>query len=185
MTMESVLTMRGKVPFPEFTGERIYMVPFRKRAGLSSNLRRWQPTVDAMLDGIPADLAYLMVDQGCVAAGGTLRRPGVHMDGYWLGAQGRHGHGHGGGGGHIHAQCVEAILLASDVLGCRGYSGTFEGEPLRGGNCAHIDYSGMVETVFSPGYCWAGNWAMLHEALPMRDDSRRTVVRLNVPGWTP
>lgn len=34
-------------------------------------------------------------------------------------------------------------------------------------------------------YVYAGNVSMLHESLPVAETCERTVVRLNVPGWTP
>ncbi|KQP37587.1 hypothetical protein [Pseudorhodoferax sp. Leaf274] len=102
MLKQSTIQQRGAVTFPEFTGERVYMLPFRKAEGLPFDLARWQPTVDAMLDGIDvASPIYLMIDQGVVQPGATHRRPGVHIDGYWrpeIAAHGqpapRPGHGH-------------------------------------------------------------------------------------------
>lgn len=109
----SVVRQMGTIPLatPEFTGERIYMVPFMQKEGLPREISRWQHTVDAMLDGIQTEQPiYLMVDQGIVAAGEPHRRPGVHIDGYWcpeIRAHGGGGHaprrapGHGPGrGGH-------------------------------------------------------------------------------------
>lgn len=84
MKYESKVEERGAVQFPAWSGERVYMLPFFKDAGLPCNLARWQPTVDAMLDGVDTDgPIYLMIDQGIVAAGQPHRRPGVHIDGYW------------------------------------------------------------------------------------------------------
>lgn len=92
MTYESRVVRGGAVPFPVFTGERVYMRGFTQASGLPEDLARWQPTVDAMLDGVdaPGEI-YLMVDQGRVAAGTSHRRPGLHIDGYWhsLGHEGR------------------------------------------------------------------------------------------------
>lgn len=82
----------GSVRFPEFTGERVYMVGFTKRDGLPSHLSRWQPTVDQMLDSVDTDgPIYFMADQGIVKGGDTHRRPGVHIDGYWHPAIQAHG----------------------------------------------------------------------------------------------
>lgn len=84
MTYFSSVQCRGKVTFPEFTGERIYMQEFTKAGGLPTVLKRWQPTVDAMLDGVDTDgPIFLMVDQAPVKAATTHRRPGVHVDGHW------------------------------------------------------------------------------------------------------
>lgn len=92
----------GAVSFPEFTGERIYMEKFFKDKGLPEHLKRWQPTIDQMLEKIDIDEPmYLMVDQRVVEPNTTHRRPGVHIDGYWIdhelygkGIKGRHDSGH-------------------------------------------------------------------------------------------
>lgn len=186
--MQSYIERRGRVEFPEFTGERIYMVPFRRE--LPAQYARWQNTVDQMLAGIefPGD-AYLMVDQGTVRAGTPHRRAGLHVDGNWIAASGRHGHMHaarwdnpgGPGWKNQWRYRPEAILLASDVLGARAYAGEFVTAIGPGGECdgAAIDIMQPVDLV--PGYCWAGNVTMLHESLPLTVDAKRTVVRLSVP----
>ncbi|MEY2854611.1 MAG: hypothetical protein RL030_1743 [Pseudomonadota bacterium] len=202
----SKVQQRGAVPFPAFTGERIYMREFTKAAGLPPDLRRWQDTVDAMLDGVDTSgPIFLMVDQAPVKAATTQRRPGLHVDGYWHPALQAHGGstppGHRGtptprgptpGGGHsprppshLHrGSDAEGLILASNVLGCAAYAGRFDGQPGDGGDCAHIDASGLLRVDMEPGRAWAGHTlTMLHEALPVRRDCLRTVVRLNVRGW--
>lgn len=91
MTYASVVERRGKVTFPEFTGERIYMRKFYDT--LPADLARWQTTVDAMMAGINTDRPkYLMIDQKSVKAGRMHRRPAVHVDGWWIeGDQMHHG----------------------------------------------------------------------------------------------
>ena len=229
----STVQQLGAVPFPVFTGERVYMREFTKAAGLPPELRRWQDTVDAMLDGVDASgPVFLMVDQAPVPANHTQRRAGLHVDGYWhptLQAHGGGGGGHRGTttptaptpvGGHSHdrgthrgrppsapatedprgpsghggrpsthlhsGDGAEGLILAADVLGCAAYVGRFDGKPGAGGDCAHIDASGLQRVDMEPGRAWAGHTlTMLHEALPLRRACLRTVVRLNVQGWQP
>lgn len=94
----------GKVRFPPFNAERHYMVPFLQSEGLPLYLSHWQETVDDMLTGIHTDKpVYFMADQAHIDGGSTHRRPGVHVDGYWVPHLGLHrgGGGHRGfGGGH-------------------------------------------------------------------------------------
>ena len=217
----SNVQQRGMVPFPAFTGERVYMREFTKAAGLPSGLSHWQDTVDAMLDGVDTSgPIFLMVDQAPVKVATTHRRPGLHVDGYWhpaLHAHGSGGGGHssrsdesvgghrhsrgghrgapepaapgvhrGGGGGHLHGgEDAEALILASNVLGCAAYVGQFEGQPGNGGDCTHIHASGLLRVDMEPGRAYAGHTLlMLHEALPVLSDCLRTVVRLNVRGWS-
>jgi hypothetical protein len=198
--MRSIIEVRGQVAFPEFTGERVYMREFRQADGLPDDLRRWQPTIDAMLAGIRTDgPLFFMVDQSEVVAGTAQRRPGVHIDGYW-----------NSGGGHSsqpkHApspqrptpapkpsnewqssdyRWPEGLLLASDIEGCRAFVGEFDGVPNEGGDCSHIDVHRLECVTLRPRVCYAGNVTLLHESIPVDHDCRRTLVRLNVPGWEP
>lgn len=182
--MDSVVQQRGAVMFPEFTGERVYMHEFRKPSGLPKYLARWKDTVDAMLDGIDVDgPIYLMVDQARVMAGTAHRRPGVHVDGFWEPA--RLAHGHPGHGGHrIDGETQETLLLASNVMGCRGYVGSYAQKARDKGDCSHVDLSGLIAVDFEPYRCYSGHaLTMLHESVPLAQDALRTVVRLNVAGY--
>lgn len=192
---QSVVQQRGTAAFPAWTGEKVYMRPFTKRDGLPFDLARWQPTVDAMLDGIDTDgPIYLMIDQGVVRAGMSHRRPGVHIDGYWVPSIDGHG-GHRaslsgwdtGNGRWKNSEFrePEAIVLASTVQAARAYSGEFSGQPAEGGDCAHIDLSQMQPHDMQSGIVYAGNVTMLHESVPILVQQTRTLVRLNIPGWHP
>lgn len=222
MINQSIVQTRGAVAFPSFIAERVYMREFRKETGLPADLQRWQPTIDAMLEGVDTDgPIYLMIDQGLVKAGNAQRRPGMHIDGYWHpaisahGGASRHGstppprrrewepepvrEGHGGqparhsssrysnqeGWEECDFSYPEALILASDVSACRALSGTFSGKPAEGGDCSHLALDGMSEIILAPNTVYAGNVTMLHESLPVDRDVHRTLVRLNVPGWTP
>jgi hypothetical protein len=208
MEYKSIIEQRGLVFFPEFTGERVYMRPFLKEKGLPKDLSRWQGTVNAMLDGIETDKPiYIMIDQTKVKKKNPHRRPGVHIDGYWgpSSKQQIEGHRgsrhipiptprHNGGGSHQHGASSwadadfkepEAIILASNIPGCKGYTGVFEGPVGEGGDCEHVDLSNMTSFVMRPNIVYAGNVCCLHESIPMDEERERTLVRLNVPGWTP
>ena len=206
------------------------MQGFTKKGGLPTYLRHWEETVDAMLEGIETDgKIFLMVDQNLVKAGNTLRRPGLHVDGYWHdGSMSLSGHNHPSGhyfdppatpskpvekppekkpkakpenlpwlpasnqtnykhAGHQMAGMEkEAILLASNIFGCVAFTGNYEELPQDKGDCAHIDTSGLKRVEMAPNVVWAGHClTMLHESVPVKRDCLRTVVRLNVQGWTP
>jgi hypothetical protein len=80
----SICERRGRVVFPSFLAERIYMEPV-VNGRVPLRFERWQTAVTNMLRGIPRPaLAYLMVDQVVCEPGQTSRRPGVHCDGYWV-----------------------------------------------------------------------------------------------------
>lgn len=122
------------VTFPEFTGERVYMQKFYKETGLPKHLRRWQQTVDQMLSDVDTDQPiFFMVDQGIVKPNTSHRRPGAHIDGYWIEELQSHGGGlHclsnnliGVNGGWetgpkwdtVNLIEPESIILASDITG--------------------------------------------------------------------
>lgn len=234
MLRNSYVEARASVSFPEFRGERHYMIPFFQQKGLSAELKHWQPTVDAMLEGVRTELPiYLMVDQKFVAAGTAHRRPGIHVDGYW-------DDGHGSGTGHRpinlsdvmlahgpeprpgHNSVIschvpnppghksiqmsghtpthwsnnngwadaaldapEAIILATDITSAIAYRGKWSGTIGDMGDCNHIDVSRMEHVIMQANTVFAGNAAMLHESTPVFHDCFRTVVRLNVPGYSP
>lgn len=204
MTFHSYVEPRGFVPFPTWSGERVYMVPLTNGRA-PAPLVRWQPTIDAMLDGIPTPLqCYLMVDQGFVKAGTTQRRPGLHIDGYWMAGGQPSGHlakvgGHQQPGTHMHTGhwaptgwgsvdsmiAPEAILLASDVMASIGYQGMWEGPIGERGDCSHVNTEGLKQVDLEAHRCFAGNVTFLHASTPVPHDTPRTLVRLNVPGWTP
>ena len=188
----SYVEQRGKVNFPEFTGERVYMKEFYKEKGLPSELSRWQNTVDSMLEGVETDgPIYLMIDQGVVKGGTSQRRGGLHVDGYWnprISAHGGTEHfGSWKTGGWVNCDFKdkEALILASSLTAARGYQGIWEGSCGEGGDCSHINTSNLKEVVMHSGNIYAGNVTMLHESLPVAEDCIRTLVRLNVPGWSP
>lgn len=208
--MKSELRQMGLVSFPENIGERIYMVPFVKT--LPAHLSRWQLTVDQMLDGLTVmGPCYLMVDQSIVEAGATHRRKGLHVDGNWLpglschgnpdpyGPQPGHGHAPPPRPHHMHMggrwdnpapgwkqwnYQPEAILLATDVLGCAAYIGELSG-PIGSGGEYGGDIKQLDRIELEPGRAWGGNVTMLHESLPLVTRDARTVVRINAPGCAP
>ena len=205
MAYQSIIEQRGSVGFPAFNPEKIYMRAFRKAEGLPCDIRHWQSTVDQMLDGIEVDgQIYLMVDSAHVAAGESHRRAGIHIDGYWnpaLQAHGNPGHGgspgHGGtpwpsrhsSGGYSWQQpdftTPEAILLASNVQTACGYVGEYAGAIGDGGDCSAVDIAALSAVPMESGRIYAGNVSFLHESLPVAHDCARSLVRLNIPGWTP
>lgn len=190
----------GTVRFPAFSGERAYMVPFRQCDGLPSSLSRWQESVDAMLAGIKTDKPiYVMVDQSPVKRGSYHRRPGLHVDGNWVGVDHHHPspghrhpepdyplprHAHAGRHNHSHfgEYTPELLLLASDVQACRAYVGDFHGAPAHDGDCGHIDFTHGQEIMLKAGRAYIGTATTLHETLPAVTDCLRTVIRLNIPG---
>lgn len=208
--LESVLEGRGSVTFPKWRGERVYMQAITPGKPMPNGLGHWRDTVDQMLAGIDAPgPVYLMVDQAIVLPGDTHRRPGVHIDGYWNPGLSTHSNG---GGGHGPApshrpwsrhyptprhssgagswntatfEAPEGIILATDVEASRGFVGKYTGPIGDMGDCSQVNLEALMAVPMKAGQVYAGNVNMLHESLPVLGGCQRTVVRLNVPGWTP
>lgn len=190
------------------------MRSFLQKDGLPSDIKHWQPTVDAMLEDVQTDMPiYLMVDQQFVARGAPHRRPGLHVDGYWNpGVDGHRGTGHGSvsahgpypypghdstpsgpprhypNRGHNNVSPFpEGLLLASNVQACIGYEGIYEQdfESNWDGGAIKVDVSHMYPTLMKAHRVYAGDVFSVHESVPVPFDCHRTVVRLNVPGWSP
>lgn len=190
--MLSAIEKRGRVSFPAWTGERVYMRQFTKKSGLPRHLKRWDETVDQMLEGIDSDdKIFIMIDQSVVQAGTPHRRPGIHVDGVWNAESGWDNGGRWNGvgshGGHvIGSEDRQGIVLASSVQGCAAYSGEIDGHPKDGGDCSHLDVSSLTRVELDPYVTYAGDsLTMLHESIPLPKTERRTLVRLNVQGWIP
>lgn len=79
----------------------------------------------------------------------------------------------------------EGIILASSVSAAEGYLGDYEGPIGEMGDCAHIDVSSLTVLPMESGRVYAGNVNCLHQSLPVMESCHRSLVRLNVPGWTP
>lgn len=208
--MKTAIRQLGRVSFPEFTGERVYMHEFTKKGGLPKHLQRWQDTVDAMLEGVTAEgPIFLMVDQAPVQACATHRRPGMHIDGIWEPGISAHQPAPSHRTSpppthrtlprhvtptrlpqhftsppmHLMRDEDELLILASDVLGCAAYEGEWHDTPGVGGDCSHFDRHGLHRVDMEPGIAWAGDaMSMLHESIPVDRNCLRTVVRLNVKG---
>lgn len=194
---KSEVTKLNKVVFPEFKNERIYMQKFYKDQGLPKHLKHWQPTVDCMLESIDTDSPiFLMVDQQVVKPNTTHRRPGPHIDGYWI--EEIQAHGGGGSGTHSYSprpgnwqdtptrwnhgqfDVPESILLASDVSGCIGYLGEWKGNLKEGGDCTDIDLTNLTKITLEENFCYKGNVTFIHESIVIPQEIPRTLVRLNL-----
>lgn len=192
------------VSFPDFTGERIYMQKFYKEEGLPKHLSRWQQTVDQMLLQVDTDEPiFLMVDQGIVKPNTSHRRPGPHIDGYWIEDLQAHGGSSGGHRFHNETETLiakngrldsgpswqtidlsepESIILASDLSGCKAYVGDWSGPIGEGGDCSDISFSDLSEFTMQANSAYMGNVSFIHESIPLPFETKRTLVRLNLKG---
>jgi hypothetical protein len=185
--MLSISSIAGTTSFPEWKGERIYMVPFTKNKGLPKDLEHWQPTINSMLENIHCpEQIYLMVDQGIVTPKNSHRRGGMHIDGVW----GFTGHKHewrGCAAGHRthgdgrHGE--QLIVLATDIQASTVYHGDWEGIAKSGGSCDHLNKNTFDVVPIEANKVYVGDtMTLLHESLPTSATFQRTLVRLNITG---
>lgn len=175
------------------------MLPFTVTGGLPESVMRFAETVRLMLSTVdidPLQECYLMIDEADVASGECHRRPGLHVDGYWYPAAQCHGGEHPNPGHRPSPKPspgkhsgvgnrAETVLLASNYEAAAVYTGAYERDFItdwRGGDCSDIDVSGLARIPLSAGRAYALDAFSLHESLPVRSQTRRTVVRINVPG---
>jgi len=77
----------GEVKFPEFKGDKIYMLEFDlSNPKLPEKYKRWESVVQEMIEKSPIKTgkAYLTVDEENVVPGNSHRRGGVHIDGNFI-----------------------------------------------------------------------------------------------------
>jgi len=178
------------VAFPEFQGERHYMVKFFEKDGLPEFLSRFQPTVNQMLENIDTrdNPIFITIDEKEIKAGKSHRRGGVHIDGYWIDELRAHrGGGHRGSirindtdswkGSYNHP---ESIVLASSLAASKGWVGEFDGLIGDRGDCAGVDLSTMESFILQPNIVYRGNVSFVHESLPVEQDVQRTLIRMNI-----
>ena len=173
MAKESV-----NVSFPEFTGERAYMIPIRKNNKLPNEYSRWQNTVDAMLYDVDTDKEmYLTIDQSFVKKGYTQRRSGAHIDGNWINCA----WDTGGGRWNTKELMTGGIILACNSVPPVIYEGEADGIPNEGGSCDHLNLSKMNKIRVKENTVYIGNVNMIHEVSLSDSDTDRTFVRITLP----
>lgn len=183
------------VEIPHHEGE-IKMLPF-ELSDLAAIPAKFRQLVRRMIDSLPikTGTAFLTIDGKEVNAGQTQRRGGKHIDGNYLpelsGGWGGSGGGNGwkvGEGGVKLSQAEHVLsynwptggmLITSTYPGCMGWSGTFEGAPAIGGDCAHIKTGKGF--MLQPNVCYYGNSQFIHESLQIAETIHRTIVRITLP----
>lgn len=184
MTFRSEIRCVGHVKFPEYSGLRVMMMPFRldDLGTVPESMAQWRRPLKTLRaysrakDGV----AYLTIDEAFVPAGETHRRPGLHVDG--IGPDGREA-AWGGGGGYG----AQGMLLASSVMGCVGWNQSVLGYPGPNGDCAHLASAlkPSCAVTMNAGGVYLCSPLAVHQPLAMRADTRRQFVRLSMPNDCP
>ena len=123
-------------------------------------------------------IGYLTIDEQELEPGQTLRRSGLHVDGYYHGRCGAWGGG--GGWGSV----GNGMFTVSSTPHCKAYLGMIDGEPKDEGECDHLvmPNDGYV---FEAGQVYWVDGACVHESLPVTEKTKRQFVRLSMPSNGP
>ena len=167
--------------FPKFRGTRIMMMPvvLGDTRGVPEQYEGFVAKLYGMTEmRHQGEIGYLTISEKFLATGETLRRPGLHVDGYFEGKCGGWGGG-GGGWGSV----GNGMLTVSNTPHCRAYLGEFEGEPGPDGECDHIRVKGGL-TFESFRVYWVDG-ACIHQSMPVAEETARQFVRLSMPSSGP
>lgn len=178
MKIESKIENFGSVQFPSFSGVRAMMMPFRMEDPRGTvPYPQYLDLVSEICakSSVKQGVGYLTIDEAVVEQGETQRRPGLHVDGY----NAPYG---GGGGGYAH----NGMFVASSVLGCIGYRGSFDVDLDQDGGCREEDrlaFGGGSPLLWNQLY-WCSPHAV-HESIPMAIRTPRQFIRISMPSDAP
>lgn len=186
-TFRKIWNWRG-MPFPEWTGERIMMMPVRL-GDCTGVPERYTPLVSELYGMVEQRfikdqcIGYLTIDEQDLPAGKTLRRPGLHVDGYYHGNAGAWGGGPDRPGGSW-GSVGNGMLTVSSTAHCRGYLGMVYGKPGDEGEADHLVLPNEG-TLFDAGDVYWVDGACIHESLPVDEPTKRQFIRLSMPNNGP
>jgi hypothetical protein len=132
--------------------------------------------------GAVRGVAHMTVDEKVVVAGMSQRRPKPHVDGCFMPAMGKWG-GPGWAHGCNNIPSEEyrrmAVIVASNVRGCRAWRGLFDAAPAEDGDLSHLALpSGEV---LSPDVGYLLSADCVHESMIQPAAVPRTFLRIALP----
>lgn len=167
--------------FPSFSGERIMMMPI-KLGSLDGIPSQYHTLISTLYGSVESrfigQVGYLTIDEKELQPNQTLRRGGLHVDGFY------HGKCGAWGGGGSWGSVGNGMLTISSTPHCKAYLGTFEGQPKDEGECDHLVVPNAGE-VFEAGQVYWVDGACVHESLPVTEPTKRQFVRLSMPSNGP
>ena len=181
----SKLELVGNINFPVFRNIRILQMPIilNDLDSIPDFLIHWKDTFLSLFNiaRIKEGIAYITIDEQIVKKGSTHRRKGLHVDGVFK--------GHAGCtfGGGTFGSVKDGMYLASSEIGCRAWNQEFQGFAGYEGECDHlIDQCNPESEVIlqKNKVYWLGGLCV-HESMPMKEDTKRTLIRLTMPNDNP
>lgn len=167
--------------FPEFSNTRIMMMPVLLGSldGVPSHYHELVSKLYSVMELRHFNqIGYLTIDEQVLNPSETLRRAGLHVDGYY------HGNCGAWGGGGSWGSVGNGMLTVSSTRHCKAYLGTIEGEPKDEGECDHLVMPNEGE-LFEAGEVYWLDGACVHESLPVEEETKRQFVRLSMPSSGP
>lgn len=187
---------------PEWRGERHYMIPFIYDEGLPKEIQRYTSVISHMFQNVNFHrnhLAFIMIDESDVQVGEYHRRSGKHVDGNWEKVNrttqvGNFSSGHSaprhGAPTYKTTTSIEcannvgnqSILLLTNYASCVAYEGTYVrdfGANWDGGSCHDVDVSHMNPVMLEANRVYKIDSATIHESLPVKENVKRTLIRIN------
>lgn len=192
------------VIFPTFSGVFKYLIPFKYGDDLSTIQdipKEYLSMLGIMLSNVNKfeGFAYITIDEKEIKEGQTHRRAHPHIDGNHLPFNVAMGWGTGGwrfdnslgkndketdtGFKLSYMNPNGGVLLASNYPSCRGWVGTFNGNPGRGGDVRHLtnDLSRNESFLLEANTIYLGNSQFVHESERLNKAFNRQLVRINLP----
>lgn len=169
------------IAFPAFSDTRIMMMPV-ELGSLKGIPEHYHALLQSLYDVTEkrfiGQIGYLTIDEKTLKPQETLRRGGLHVDGYYHGKCGAWGGG--GGWGSV----GNGMLTISSTPHCKAYLGVFEGAPRDEGECDHLTLPNDGE-LFDAGHIYWVDGACVHESMPVTKETKRQFVRLSMPSNGP
>lgn len=167
--------------FPAFSGTRIMMMPVKLGFldGIPAHYHELMESLYAVMERrFVGQIGYLTIDERTLQPNETLRRGGLHVDGYY------HGRCGAWGGGGTWGSVGNGMLTISSTPHCKAYLGMIDGQPRDEGECDHLVMPNEGE-LFEAGHVYWVDGACVHESLPVKEVTNRQFVRLSMPSNGP
>jgi hypothetical protein len=184
-TFESSIKLSGEITFPEFSGIRILQMPFilGDIESIPDFLFHWKNTFLQLFDisHIKNGIAYITIDEKIVKKDETHRRKGLHVDGVF------EGHAECTFGGGTFGTIKDGMYLASSEIGCRAWNQSFNGWAGYEGECDHLldQCKPENEVILNKNKIYWLGGLCVHESIPMKKDTKRTLIRMTLPNDNP
>ena len=180
MTLNSTYRALPDITLPEYQGRQMYMHTFTAQdPKMPEGFEDYLETVTALCQAVGiGGQAHMTVDEKVVQPGMSQRRPGAHVDGYWLSELCQWGipsWSH-----YCNNVPVDRmhIIVASSVPGCIVYPGTFNGEPKNDGDLEHIRDQFGEPKLLPAGKGFLLSPDCVHESMIFDQPTQRTFLRI-------